>query len=68
MELGVVHLAKVIDEFFEEVSALLEIFELVVDIAEGQNQVQHVFLASHRTKGIDAVEGVLLQESEVDQL
>ena len=67
VELGVVHLAKVVDQLLEEAAALLEIVELIVHIAEFQHKVEHVFLAFHRAKGINAVEGVLLEEHEVDQ-
>ena len=67
VELGVVHLAEVIDEFLEELAALLEVLEVEIDAADVQNEIQHVFLTVHRTEGVGLVESVLLEEHEVDE-
>ena len=67
MELRVVHLAQIVDEFLEELAAFFEIFEVEVDSAELVQKVEHVALALDRAEGIDRVEGILLEEHEIEQ-
>ena len=63
----VVHLAQDVDQVLEPGAALLEVGEVELLVADGQDQVQHVALAFDRAEGVDGVEGVLLEDDEVHE-
>jgi len=63
-----VHLSEEVDQPLEELRALLEIGEAERFPADVQHHFVHHLLAFDRAVGVDLVEGVLLQDHEVDQL
>ena len=68
LELRVVHLAEQVDKLLEEVTALLVVLECEVLVADSEYEVKHVALALERTKCIDCIECVLLENHEVNKL
>ena len=68
LERKIVHLADKVDYLLEPVPALFVVFEFKAAGAYVQDQVQHVPLPFPWAEGVDRIESVLLQESEVKQL
>ena len=68
LPLRIVHLAEEVDQPLEELRAGLEIGERKFLVADAQHHLVHHLLAFHRAVGVDVIEGVLLQDDEVDQL
>ena len=68
MELAVVHLFADVDYALEVLAHLDEVVEVVVFGADVHHQVEHVLLALQRADGVNLVEGVLLEDNEVDDL
>ena len=68
LELGVVHLAECIDDFLEEIAALLVVLETEISVADVKYKLKHVALTLKRTECVDRVECILLEDNEVNKL
>ena len=68
MELTVVHLLAEVDDALEVIDDIEEVIEIVVVFADVHDEVKHVLLALERTNSVDLIEGILLEDDEVDDL
>ena len=66
VELTVVHLFAEVDDALEVIDDIEEVIEIVVVFADVHNEVKHILLALERTNGVDLIEGILLEDDEVN--